>query len=151
MPEILFFQTFLWAYSLCQRMGSTVINVSHPNINEEANHSPFEKCSIYLDVIYQLSDGNKWDRSRQRNISESWVYWMKKMYSPACIHHHSVIHTTSGWNAVFFSPHGLISYRSFHCLTLSHCPSYPLRTLLFFLIKLRAPWKQGLLCPNSAQ
>ena len=59
MPEIFFFQTFLWAYSLCQRMGSTVTNVSHPNINEEANHSPFENCSTYLDVIYQLSDGKK--------------------------------------------------------------------------------------------
>ena len=71
MPEIFFFQTFLWAYSLCQKMGSTVINVSHTNINEEANHSPFENCGIYLDVIYQLSDGKKEGRSRQRNISES--------------------------------------------------------------------------------
>lgn len=31
-----------------------VINVSHSNINEEANLSPFENCSIYLDVTDQL-------------------------------------------------------------------------------------------------
>lgn len=38
-------------------LESTIINISYSNINEETGHSPFENCSIYLDVIYQLFNG----------------------------------------------------------------------------------------------
>lgn len=38
-------------------LESTIINISYSNINEKTGHSPFENCSIYLDVIYQLFNG----------------------------------------------------------------------------------------------
>lgn len=66
MPEIFFFQTFLWAYSLCQRMGSTVINESHTNINEEANHSPLKiVVSIWMSFISCLMERNKGEAGRE--------------------------------------------------------------------------------------
>ena len=66
MPEIFFFQTFLWAYSLCRRMGSTVINVSHSNINEEANHSIIQiAVSIWMSFISCPMEINEAEAGRE--------------------------------------------------------------------------------------